>query len=46
MVTAFKRRYCELNAKGHHSMVSVLDNEFCHTVKQYITSKRTDMQFV
>ena len=46
MVTAFKSCYKELNTKGHHPTLHVLDNECSRVVKQFITSEQTDVQFV
>jgi len=46
MVTAFKSCYNELTTKGHYPTLHVLDNECSSAVKEYITSERTDIQFV
>ena len=46
MVSAFKSCYKELNDKGHHPTLHVLDNECSRAVKEFISSERTDLQFV
>ena len=46
MVIAFKSCYTELNVKGHHPILHVLDNTHSRAVKQYITLEKTDLQFV
>ena len=46
MVIAFKSCYTKLNVKGHHPTLHVLDNECSRAVKGYITSVKTDLQFV
>ena len=46
MIKAFESCYDELNAKGHHPTLHVLDNECSLAVKQYLQRQRTDIQFV
>ena len=43
MVIAFKSCCSKLNIKGHHPTLYVLDNECSRTVKEYITSEKTDL---
>ena len=46
MAEAFKICYDELNAKGHHPTLRVLDNECSRAVKEYVASQRTEVQIV
>jgi hypothetical protein len=46
MVLAFKSCYTELNAKGHHPTLHILDNECSRAVKEYVSTERTDIQLV
>ena len=46
MISAFKSCYNELNSKGHHPTLHVLDNNSFQAVKEYITSDRTNLKFV
>ena len=45
MAIAFKTCYEELNAKEHHPTLHVLVNECSCVVKEYIASKRANLQF-
>ena len=40
MVAMFKEVYKELNAKGHHTALHILNNECSKAVKQYISSEK------
>ena len=46
MVSAFKSCYKELNEKDHHPTLHVIDNECSRAVKEFISSEKTDLQFV
>ena len=46
MVEAFKSCYNELNAKGHHPTLHVLDNECSRAVIDYVAKQRTEIQIV
>ena len=45
MVISSKSCYTNLNTKGQHCTLHVLDNKCCSAVKEYITSEDTNLQF-
>ena len=46
MVEAFKSFYDELNAKGHHPTLHVLENECSCAVRDYVAKQRTEIRIV
>ena len=43
MIRAFESYYNELNVKGHHPTLHILDNECSLAVKQYLQQQRLDI---